>query len=173
MKRILSILLLLLLVVGLCACGEESELDGMMNVSTANAKFDLYVPEGWISQTEGGVCGALAPTGDANVVATTQMLDTAYDKVDDFFKEKCLPEYKAYLPEFTLVEAECGEAIMGGMNAYKYVFTVKKGESSYKYQQVIVIDNNLVYTVQYTADASVYANYLEDVASIVSNFALR
>ena len=50
---------------------------------------------------------------------------------------------------------------------------MKKGESSYKYQQVIVIDNNLVYTVQYTADASVYANYLEDVASIVSNFALR
>ncbi len=173
MKRTLVCLLALVLLLGLSACAEESGVEGMINVATDNAKFDLYVPEGWIAQNEGGVSGALAPLGNANVVATTQMVDTVYETADVFWQEKCLPEYKAYLPEFAVVESECGEAVMGGMNAHKYVFTVKKGDTSYKYQQVIVVDDNMVYTVQYTAEAAAYETYLEDVASVVSNFALR
>lgn len=173
MKRTLAFLLLLVLAVGLVACADETAPDGMICASTNSAKFNLYVPEGWFSQAEDGISGALAPLGDANVIVTTHLLEEDYGTPAAFWQKRCEPEYAAYLPEFALVEAECGEAIMGGINAQKYVFTMKKGNATYKYQQLIILDYNMAYVLQYTAELSVYGNYADDVASIVSNFALR
>jgi hypothetical protein len=73
-----------------------------------------------------------------------------------------------------VIEAECKEATLGGMNAYKYVFTHKMGEQVYKQMQVIAVDGAMVYTVQYTAtEGEAYNEWLADAESICANFTFR
>ena len=62
---------------------------------------------------------------------------------------------------------------MGGMNAYQIVFTHKMGNDTYKQLQVIAVDKNMVYTLQYTAKLADFDSNLEDVDGIRANFQLR
>ena len=173
MKRLIAVLLLLVLATALVACGGEDGVpDGMKNAATENAKYYLYVPESWFEQTDGGVCGALSPLGEANVIVTTYLADTYYTP-KTFWEEKCQKDYVAVLSELAVVENECKETTMGGMNAYQVVFSHKMGTDTYKQMQVIAVDNNMVYTLQYTAKIADYATNLEDVESIRANFQLR
>lgn len=173
MKRLIAILLLSVLALSLVACGGEDGVpDGMKNAATENAKFYLYVPESWFEQSEGGVCGALSPLGNANVIAATYLADTYYTP-KSFWEEKCKKDFEAVLSELAVIEADCKETTMGGMNAYQVVFTHKMGNDTYKQLQVIAVDKNMVYTVQYTARIADYDSNLEDVEMIRANFQLR
>ena len=173
MKKLVAILLLLVLVTSFVACAEnDGTPEGMYDVATENATFFLYVPENWLTQSQGGVCGAMSPLGDANVIATTYLADTYYTPVT-FWDTKCKTEYATIFTEFTVVDAECAATTLGGMNAHKYVFTAKLGGVAYKYMQVIAVDSNMVYTLQYTAPIDSYATNLEDVEAIRANFTLR
>ena len=175
MKKLIAILLLLVLVTSLAACGEDTDgaPEDMKNVAVENAKFYLYVPDLWLSQSQGGVSGALSPKGNANVIATVYLPDT-YQTPKTYWEEKCLNEYTAVLTEFTVIESECGETTLGGVNAYKYVFTHKMGDQIYKQMQVIAVDSAMVYTVQYTAvQGEAYDEWLADAQTICANFTLR
>ena len=173
MKRLIAVLLLLVLAASMVACGGEDGVpDGMKNAATETAKYYLYVPESWFEQTEGGVCGALSPLGEANVIVTTYLADTYYTP-KTFWEEKCQKDYAAVLDELTVVESACKDTTMGGMNAYQVVFTHKMGNDTYKQMQVIAVDSNMVYTLQYTAKLADYDTNIEDVESIRANFVLR
>ncbi len=175
MKKLIAILLLLVLATSLIACGDKNDgtPEGMKNVAVENASFYLYVPEAWLSQSQGGVSGAVSPRNNANVIATSYLPDT-YLSVQSYWEEKCLNEYAAALTEFTVVTEECKETTLGGVNAYQYVFTHKMGDQIYKQMQVITVNGGMVYTVQYTAVAGeAYDEWLTDVQSICANFTLR
>ncbi len=175
MKRVIAILLLLALAICFVACGDDNDgvPEGMKDVAVENATFLLYVPELWLSQSQGGVSGALSPKGNANVIATSYLPDT-YQTPTSYWEEKCLPQYTAALSEFTVIEAECAQATLGGMNAQKYVFMHKMGDQLYKQMQLIAVEGGMVYTVQYTAIAGeAYDEWKSDVDSICANFTLR
>lgn len=173
MKRLIALLLLLVLAVSAVACGnEDGTPDGMKNAATENAQFYLYVPESWFEQNEGGVCGALSPLGNANVIVTTYLADTYYSP-KGFWEDKCKKDFEAVLSDLAFVEEGCKETTMGGMNAYQVVFTHKMGNDTYKQLQVIAVNQNMVYTLQYTAKLADYDTNLEDVESIRANFQLR
>ena len=177
MKKLIAILLLLVLVTSLAACGSDNDgvPEGMKNVAVENARFLLYVPELWLAQSQGGVSGALSPRGNANVIATAHLPDT-YQSAESYWTEKCFPAYTAELTEFTLIQEECKETTLGGINARQYVFTHKSSGQTYKQLQVIAVDGAMVYVVQYTAVAGeAYDEWIAsgDVASIVANFTLR
>ena len=173
MKRLIAILLLSVLALSLVACGGEDGVpEGMKNAATENAKYYLYVPESWFEQNEGGICGALSPLGNANVVVTTYLADTYYTP-KSCWEEKCKKDFEAVLSELAVIEADCKETTMGGMNAYQIVFTHKMGNDTYKQMQVIAVDKNMVYTLQYTAKSADYDSNLEDVEMIRANFQLR
>ena len=173
MKRWIALLLLLVLATSLVACGGEDGVpDGMKNAATENAKFYLYVPESWFEQTDGGVCGALSPLGEANVIVTTYLSDTYYSP-KSFWEEKCQKDYDAVLSDLALVEVDCKDTTMGGMNAYQVVFTHKMGNETYKQLQVFAVDSNMIYTLQYTAKLADYDTNIEDVEMIRANFTLR
>ena len=175
MKKLIAILLLLVLVTSFVACSDKNDgtPEGMKNVAVENAAFYLYVPETWLSQSQGGVSGAVSPRNNANVIATTYLPDS-YLSVKGYWEEKCLNEYAAALTDFTVIEGECKETTLGGVNAYQYVFTHKMGDIVYKQMQVITVDGGMVYTVQYTAVAGdAYDEWLADAQSICANFTLR
>ncbi|MBO7342298.1 MAG: hypothetical protein J6U87_06410, partial [Clostridia bacterium] len=146
--------------------------DGMKNAATENDKFFLYVPESWFEQTDARICGALSPLGEANVIADTYLSDTYYTP-RSFWEQKCQKDCAAVLSDLTVVEAECKDTTMGSMNAYQVVFTHKVGDDTYKQLQVIAVDRNMVYTLQYTAKLADFDTNLEDVELIRANFQLR
>ena len=57
MKRLLTALLALIMILGLVSCGTSSEVpDDYMLVSQSNEIFNLYVPKSWQSNTDSGNC---------------------------------------------------------------------------------------------------------------------
>ena len=177
MKKLIASLLLLVLVTSFTACGDKNDgtPEGMKNVAVENAAFYLYVPEEWLSQSQGGVSGAVSPRNNANVIATTYLPDQMYQSLQEYWETKCLVEYTAVLSEFTVVE-EAKSTTLGGINALQYVFTHKIGEQTYKQLQVITTDGSLIYTLQYTAPVGeAYDEWISngDVENIRANFTLR
>jgi len=175
MKKIVSILLLLVLLLGLVACGEQSDVpDNMQNVAGANAKFDLYVPLSWTSFADGGVSGGVAPTEDrANVTVTATISDLAPAQ---YWTEKCLPTYKgerAPVGEFILRDDECGDTTLGGKDAKRYVFTYRMDGENFKVMQIITAADGVIYTMTFTARDTAYGNYNETIEQIRSAFRFR
>ena len=174
--RVLCALLLAVLALTAVSCNKDDGVpDGMQNVAVANVPFDLYVPEGWISQTSSGISGARVSNQDnSNVTVTIYMPDEVMD-AETYWNDRCLPEYQASeghagLPEFTLIADQCGDAALGGVNAKKYVFTFKMNNIKYQVMQIIAVEDSMVYTLQYHATADNYANHTETVESIRQEF---
>ncbi len=172
MKRIVSAVLLLVLCVGvLAACNKSNTPDGMKNAAADDAKFYLYVPEGWIEQTK--LSSANSPSNDgANVLATSYLMEQAYT-AESYWTEKARPEIESAFKEFTLLEEQCGDAVLGGIDGKRYVYTASLGGTVYQFMQFYVVQGEMVYTLTYTAKESVFATHLEDVESIRANFVLR
>lgn len=176
MKKLISLLLLLALCTcGLFACNKDDTPEGMQNVSTENALFDLFVPLTWIPQNGNGISGASVASSDAsNVTVVTTLPDELID-VDTYWQEHCLPEYKnGVLEDFSLVEDAFEDTTLGGKNAKKYVFTYTLDDEVYETMQIITVANDgLIYTLTYTAPSDKYNEHLEDVESIRANFRFR
>lgn len=180
MKKILvrmtAALLLLLVVLTAVSCSNGDGVpDGMQNVSIADAPYDLYVPEGWISQAGSGVSGArVSNTDTSNVTVTLYMPDVELD-AETYWKEYCLPAYiptegHTGLPAFAVSE-EGIDTTLGGVNAKKYVFTFEMDGVKYKLMQIIAVEGSVVYTLQYHATEADYANHTDVVENdIRSNF---
>ena len=177
MKKLIAILLLLVLVTSLAACGKNDDgvPEGMKDVAVENAAFYLYVPELWLSQSQGGISGAMSPRGNANIIATVYLPETGYLDAQEYWTKKCLADYTAEFSEFTVIEAECKATTLGGMNAYQAVFTRKSAGQTYQQLQVIALQGGMIYTVQYTAVAGeAYNEWITngDVANVIANFTL-
>ncbi len=179
MKRILAVLLLLVMALSLVACSEDGVPQGMMDVATENARFHLFVPETWVSQSEGGICGATSPDGKhsnvtvVNYLADTSCLDLAgYPSAAIYWANKCLPEYQATFTDLVIL-TDGEDTTLGGRNAKRYVYTATLGGNSYKFMQIITADSSYVYTLTYTALPEHYETYVADVESIRAEFLFK
>ncbi len=177
LKKSLSLLLVLLtLCCSLVACSADAAPDGMQNVAIENAQFNLYVPQGsWLSTSSSGISGARVSSGEdlSNVTVTVYYPDTP-QSVTDYWNNRCLPEYRTYFKDFTLIEDKCGDATLGGMDAKRYVYEAKlEADVTYRFMQVITVKDLMVYTFTYTAKADLYDSHLADVDSIVAEFTFR
>lgn len=172
MKRLLAILLLLVLTAGLVSCNKEDAPDGMVNAAAENATFYLYVPEAWVPRNE--LSAAYAPNNDgSNVNVTAYMMDELYT-AQTYWENKASVELASVFTEFALVEAECGDTTLAGMEAKRYVYDASLGGTKYRFMQIITVaGNTTVYTLTYTAKTEQFSTHLEDVEDIRANFALK
>lgn len=176
MKKLICVLLILVLACSLVACSDDDTPDGMQNVSTENALFNLYVPASWISQTASGVSGARVSNTDASNVTVTTYLPEADMSVTEYWEKVCLPSYRdgGVLQSFTLIEGSCKDTSLGGKGAKQYVFTYVLDGVTYESMQIITVASDMmVYTLTYTAAADKYAEHLESVESIRAEFRFR
>lgn len=172
MKRIVCLLLLAALSLGtLCACGANEAPAGMKNAASEDAKFCLYVPDGWIEQRN--LNAANSPNNDgANVNATVYLMEQPYT-AETYWNEKARPEIESAFLSFTLLEEQCGETTLGGLDGRRYVYKATLGGFVYQLMQIIVVSGNMVYTLTYTAKEASFDTHLEDVESIRASFVLR
>ena len=177
MKKILCLLLVLLMTFSFVACADDDGTpEGMQNVSTENALFNLYVPASWIPTTAGGVSGARYSSSDASNVTVTTYLPESEMSAADYWTNICLPNYRdgGVLQNFTVVEASCKDTTLGGKDAKQYVFTYTLDGVAYEVMQVIVAGGDMMmYTLTYTAVSTKYAEHLEDVERIRAEFRFR
>ena len=172
MKKVLLVALTLLLLCTLGACSQEEGVpEGMQSVAVEHAPFDLFVPATWVPMTGNGVSGAsVSPASTANVTVLTYFPDEMLDAAT-YWEKKAVPEYQnGVLQDFHIVEEQCGDTVLGGKDAKKYVYTFTMGSVAFEQMQIIAVKDDLVYILTYTATSTEFANHLEDVESIRSNF---
>lgn len=190
MKRLIAILLLAVLALSLVACAQNDDTpEGMQNVSTEDAMFNLYVPASWVPQTVSGIPGACVSSADgSNVFAYASMLDdviadTAEATVAErYWDEVCVPLFTAELKDFAELPAEglttvtsTDPVTLGGKNATKVFLTFTSGGVTMKGMMVIaVLDGTKAYHFCYFAKAEKFADYLRQVENeILPEFTYR
>ena len=175
--KLLTLLLVLTLACAAVSCkNEDTTPDGMKNVATEKAQnfFDLFVPEGWIAQTDGGVSGAYVSGMDGSNVTATLYFPGEILTPETYWENYCLPEYQSgVLKDFAIIAENCKDTTLGGKNAKQYVFVYTLGTVTYESMQIITEHDNMIYTLTYTAESAKYAQHLETVESIRAEFRFR
>ena len=172
MKKILLAVLALLLLCSLVACSSDDSIpEGTQRVSVETAPFDLFVPSTWVPMTANGVSGAkMSPTSKVNVTVLTYFPEQVMDAAT-YWEQKALPDYRnGALQNFTLIEEQCGDALLGGKDAKKYVYTFTLGSATYEQMQIIAVKDDMVYIMTYNAPSTEFADHLEEIETIRSNF---
>lgn len=175
MKKLIAILLLLTLMLCAVSCKKDDATpSGMKDAATAGAEYHLYVPEMWVPNNGNGISGAYANSTDkANVTVTSYLPDTVMS-AESYFNDVCLPQYNnGTLSGFQVLNDLCGDTMLGGLNAKKYVYIYSLAGVDYETMQVIASTGKMVYNLTYTATAASYAEHTEDVEEIVKAFAFR
>ena len=183
MKKLIAILLLAVLCLSLVSCAaSDGTPEGMQNVSTEDAMFNLYVPASWVSRTASGIPGACVSSADgSNVFAFAKMLDNVAT-AESYWTDTCKPLYEADLADFaelplaenTTVSLE-EPVVLGGKNAVKKVISFTQGGETFKGMIVIaVLDDTRAYHFCYFAKAENFLTHLEEVESeILPEFTFR
>lgn len=168
MKKIISILLLLLLSLSLFACGGDKEVpDGMQKASGDDVAYSLFVPGGWILLDTDGMNGAYYSSSDKSSITVSSYYGDFYS-IDEYWqasKESYERTYKSFA-----VETEEEAIVFGGKNAFKYVFCAEIDGTEYKFLQIVAIHSNNVYVLTYTSEAETYESHMTDVEQTISEF---
>ncbi|MBR7181655.1 MAG: hypothetical protein IKD28_02600 [Clostridia bacterium] len=181
MKRLIAILLLAVLAFSLVSCAADDDTpEGMQNVSTEDAMFNLYVPASWVPQTVSGIPGACVSSADgSNVFAYATMLDDVIEDTADataaerYWNEVCKPLFTTDLKDFSELSAEglttvtsTDPVTLGGKNATKVFISFTSGGVAMKGMMVVaVLDGTKAYHFCYFAKAEKFADYLSQVES--------
>lgn len=178
MKKIISALLLLCVVVGsLTACIDPASNEFQL-VSDEKEVFELYVPKTWVSNLSSGVASAYASFEDKVLVSASTSESFRGYTLDEFLgiAIKSYEEMKGY----TLV-SEAASTTLGGKAAYTLEFEalvteiIKFVPTAVSYRFKVVIAQNEAYfvTLTYCAPSKNYDRALGDFDRIVSEFVFK
>ena len=170
MKKIISVMLVLCMMVSFVACSEDETPDGMKNVAGKNDAYFLYVPESWVNNNN-GVVGAKYSDTDTSNISVTAYGGSEYDTVADYwnaFKEKV----DTIATEFEAV-SENDPKVIDGKNAAQYVFKMTSGDVKYQVQQIFVSYSNIMYVITYTATEEKFESHAEDIQKIIDEFKFK
>lgn len=164
----------------LTSCGNKNpEIpDGMMLVESKFVSCKLFVPDTWIVQnfveSDTGTSIIGAKTNDNSNISLVPMTPSgSYEGPDHYFRTDYFPKIQSTFKDVVLIENECStENQKFGKQqipCVKYVYTAQSDGASYKIMQYFLLNAGYLYIFTYTASEAVFAEHLEEVASIVEN----
>lgn len=171
MKKILTLLFALLMLVGCSQSGDNQVPDNMQLASREDVTYCLYVPKTWNVNTDSGVSSAYYSTGDsANVSVMSYYLEAESMSIDDYWK---LTEeaYQTNFQGYTLSSTET--TLLGGRKAGQYTFDLTIDGESVRMMQIVAAYQSMFYIFTYTASPETFENHLDEVQTIVDNFTFR
>lgn len=158
-----------------CSCNKTPDEipDGMQLVSSDYIDCKFFVPQDWTPEITTGTL--LAKAADNSNVSIQKMTPSGnYNSADEYFRTDYLPKITNTFKTVTLLEEETRleNQTFGTVKngAVRYVYTVESDGSVYKIMQYFSVYSGYLYILTYTAEQSVFAEHLEEVASIVDNF---
>lgn len=170
MKKIMSVLLLAVLMFTMVSCGDKDIPDGMKLASASNVPYKFFVPMSWIADEKDNVSMAYYSIDDESNVTVTAY--AASLSVDEFWTN-CCEDYAKTFTEFTFNEADAKDTKIGGKNGKKFTYTAKIGDNKYKFLQVCVLKENMIYCMTYTSNESNFDKHIEDVDKMIETFVFR
>lgn len=176
MKKLASLFLAALICLGaimLSSC-QETETDvpkGMKLASSEDADYIMYVPENWRVDRSTLYTSAYFSSGDTSSISTAAYgMNFTDNSVDEWWKSFEEEMSKIYTD---ISEVTTEDAVLGGVDGTKYTFSASLNEKQYNYIITAVIRGSYLYYVTYTSTPDYYENHLEELESVISNFAFK
>ena len=170
MKKIISVILVLCMVLTFAACsGDDETPDGMKNVAADTDAYYLYVPQSWVQNNYG--VGAYYSAVDRSNVTIAAYSGEEYESSDAYWKA-FTEEVKGFATDFTVIE-EKEPKVISGRNAVQYTYSLTVGGVKYKVQQIMLAYSNIMYVITYTAEEGFFDSHAEDVKRILDEFRFK
>lgn len=192
MKKFIGVFLaIIVLAAFLCSCGEDDSgvPAGMTEVESEFSDVRLFVPRGWTPDITTGFLSASVQDGSnisvqimsVNGVYYSSENDyiinvgaSSYNGLTEYYEKEYLPLISSTFASITLKEQYSQGQSLGNENkACKYVYSVTIGDQEYEIMQIIAVHGTGIFIFTYTAKASLYEKYLEDVGKITSNIKFK
>ena len=170
MKKLISILLALLMVTGLVACGSSIPSDYQL-VSFEKDPFNLYVPKTWGDNSASGLASAYYSAEDKSMVSAYSTLAITGETLLDYVKR--VDENNAETLAGYERKGEIAETTLGGNVAYRLEYFATVDGEIMRFASVFSVYDVYVVTLMYCAISEHYADRLEDFESIISYFSFK
>jgi len=180
LKAFFSIFIICAAIAASVSCGETTDdvPKGMQAVESDFVDYKFYVPETWTVDVTQGYVSAYNPEDKSNVSVITMTSTNAYASFEEY-----IDEYVGSLADtfsnFEYIESESliptadrpeTGVTLGGSTAARIVYTIKVGDATYKYMQVVTAVGYYIYTLTYTALTSHYDAHLDEVYQMIKEF---
>lgn len=167
MKKLILIALVTIMIFSLLSCSKNSDApEGMQNVAPEREKYNLYVPQNWMPNSD-NVVGAYYSNSDRSNVSvmayggeyetSAQYWDAFKASADNTFKD------------FVII-SENEAIVIDERNAVKFCYKMKLDGKEYQCMQAVVAFSNICYVITYTSTPELYDSHIADVENIISNF---
>ena len=183
MKRILSILLIVLALCALSSCSGNGEVPKGMKLAsnTEVVDYSLFVPESWIVDASNGKTMAHVSETDFSNVSVAQWNLTkelsSFDAWWEDYKEQLNDINKITPNIFKMTVVTEGEkTVVDGKASSKYIYYGTFNGTKFTFMVVATIRNGSMYVITYMSigevddENSLFAKNLETVNSIIENF---
>ncbi len=144
--------------------------DGMKIASNENIEYRFYVPKTWICWSEDSVSDAYYPeSGKPNVSVTSYSPDDPMTAEE--YVSLCEKEYATSLEGYELLSKDT--RAVAERDAIVMTYRVAYGATTMKLMQAVLVYNDLVYSITYTALEDRFDVHMDDVNAIVDSFTFR
>lgn len=177
MKKFLSIFMLLVLCLGLVACGggQDGVPEGYQQISDDDVAYCFYAPLNWNNNSIDSIDSVYYSPSDPSMVMVSFYAPDAEQADIDTYWAAVEAEYKTIYTDYTHVSSEKVEL---GQEDYKrsaiqHTFTAKIGGVEYKIMQVITGHGKHYYTITYMSYPENFDSHLEEVNEMLKVFKFR
>jgi len=144
--------------------------EGMKIASSKDIEYRLYVPQSWICYSESGRSEAYYPeSGNPNVTVT--LYTDSMAKTPEAYFAEVEPSYKESIEGYELVGSE--ERTVADRNAISYTYKAAYDGVELRIMQTVLVYNEDIYSITYTALADSFDSHVEDVNKILDSFRFR
>lgn len=177
LKRTIPIIALMFVFIALVSCGKNTDVPAGMKLAsdTTIVDYSLFVPESWVIDRHDGATMAHVSDTDRSSVTVAQWNITEDIKNFDMWWDDYKKQMNEALGEIT-VQTEAEKGALDGKAAQRYVYTAKRGETTYTFDLTVCAKGGSMYILTYTSignpseENSLYSSNLDTVKKITENF---
>lgn len=192
MKKIISVIILVVLCFTLVSCG-NSEVEipkGMKSASEGSTLYYLFVPNNWSVKPGEPPTAFVSAEDMSNITVVAYMLEaenvsdetTSSNEavsqnpkakfIDQFWAEFIL-DANAGLVGFSVIGDPTDSQSLGGSYAKQYIYEHKTGDVEYRHRMVITYYGGMIVYLLYSSTTEYYDSHAVDVDSIIREFKFK
>lgn len=144
--------------------------EGMKIASSDDLNYVFYAPEAWITDLSDQHSYAYYPESGRPNVSVTAYTPSELMTAEQYF-EFCEEDYKEHLQGYELLGSD--ERAVSDRDAISYTYKTVYGGDEIFTMQTVLVYNDLLYSITYTARAERFEEHLGDVEKMLDEFRFR
>ena len=175
--RCTALVLCVLLLVTLCACGtagDENIPENMQAATVEGALYRLFVPIGWTPMTDMGISGGYASSAAESYAAVSVH---EYENAEgltakEYAEQLYMQSIATIYPEGGLGSIAVSDTTLGGAPACALEYTGTRGLVTYRTREVICAYEGHIYVLTFSTQHELFEGYDEVYGMVKTNFTL-